>query len=135
MDTTLLEALARELNDAWLSGRFDDLGDCFHHDAVIVAPDSSTRIVGRAACVASYREFMDSATVHNFDVRNIAIDVFGSAAMLAVTYEIDYEMPAGRWRGSGRDLLMLIRENHRWLVTWRTLIPGAEVAVTHEKPE
>lgn len=125
-----LQTLVKRLNAAWLGKRFDELTAYFHPDVVVVAPDLSTRVVGRDACVASYRDFVGGATIHHFEDAPAHVDVTAAAAVAVVPYEIDYEIPSGRWRGAGKEVLVLEERGAEWLVVWRLLLPGEEVPVS-----
>lgn len=125
-----LRALVKRLNAAWVNRRFDELTTYFHPDVVVVPPDISTRVLGRDACVASYRDFMSSATVHAFEDAPAQIDVTGGTAVAVAPYEIDYEIPSGRWRGTGKDVLVLGKDETGWRVVWRLVLPGEEVSVS-----
>ncbi|MGH7482787.1 MAG: YybH family protein [Longimicrobiales bacterium] len=128
--------LVRRLNAAWVAGRFEELGECFHQDVVIVAPDFVHRVMGREACVQSYRDFVSQAVVHDVELREVQVDVFGGVAVAACPYTMEYELGGKRWRGDGRDLLVLAQEASGWLVVWRTLMAGPEEEVESDvRPE
>lgn len=124
-----LQELITRLNDAWLGHRFEQLGEFLHPEAVFVTPDFSTRIVGRGACVASYRDFVSTAKVHSFRAAPADVDVIGTVAVALVPYEIDYEMEAGRWHATGWDMLVFRQLANEWIVAWRWMLPGEETPV------
>ncbi|MDR7420135.1 MAG: DUF4440 domain-containing protein, partial [Armatimonadota bacterium] len=61
-----IQRLLKEINAAWLGGDADRLAAYFHERMVIVSPRFQDRVEGRAACVASYREFVQSARIHHY---------------------------------------------------------------------
>lgn len=124
--------LVHRLNRAWREERFEDLASFFHERAVFVAPGFSSRIVGREACVESYRTFATQARIHGFDLEEIETDVAAGTAVTSYRYVIDYEIEGRRWRGSGHDLFVLVRDAGSWLVVWRTMIPGDEEEISRE---
>lgn len=127
MSTTAeIQDLVRRLNAAWVEGRPEDLGKLFHSDMVLVAPDFVQRLVGREACVQSYQAFLSQAVVHRFELQQADVDVFGATAVASCPYTIEYEIGGKRWRGSGRDLLVLVQSAGSWSVVWRTLVSGTE---------
>jgi hypothetical protein len=93
----------------------------FHRDAVIAAPGFTDRIVGRDACVESYRQFTDAATIHAFTDSNHSIDIWDTTAVATYHFEIDYEINGARNIDRGRDLLVLTLESPGWQIVWRTL--------------
>jgi hypothetical protein len=128
-DAAAIRDLVRRLNSAWVGGRFEELDGIFHDDMVSVAPDFVHRLIGRAASVQSYRDFLSQAVVNDFNLDEPDVDVFGDAAVASCPYTITYDMGGKRWRGSGRDLLVLVRRSPGWSVVWRTLLAGPEEEV------
>ena len=115
-----IRKMVGRLNAAWVEGRPDDLPQFFHEDVVLAAPDLEKRLVGRDACVQSYRDFISQATVHQFEMKDVEVDVFGAAAVAACPYTIEYQLGERRFRATGRDLLVLVRDGGGWRVVWRT---------------
>jgi uncharacterized protein (TIGR02246 family) len=124
--------VVRRLNDAWIHGRMDELAAAFHPDVVVVAPNFVARAAGREACVRGYADFVSSAVLHRVDMEPPEVDVVGNTAVAACPYEIDYTIEGKRWRGGGRDLLVLVREDGAWTVAWRLLMAGPEEEVRAE---
>lgn len=110
------------LTRAWLEGRFDELAGYFHPEVVVVAPGGAGRAEGREACVASYREFMTIAVVHEFVPEPPQVDAWESAAVALCPFTIAYEMGGAEYREKGTDLLVLTNEAGAWQVRWRTMI-------------
>ena len=124
-----VRAVVRGMNDAWIHGRMDELAHAYHPGVVVVAPGFAARTVGREACVRSYADFVSHAVLHAAKVEPAEVDVFGSAAVAVCPYTIDYEMEGRRWRGAGRDVLVLVQRDGAWAVAWRLLLPGPEEEV------
>jgi hypothetical protein len=61
------------LNRAWVTGRLEDLGLLLHPRSVIVGHDLVRLAEGRDACVASYRDFLATVTVHTFAERDVRV--------------------------------------------------------------
>lgn len=112
------------VNDAWLSGRVDDMTDDFHPDVVVVQPGFEHRAAGRDAVLDSYRDFARGATVHEFATGDIRIDQIGDTAVATVPWAMRYEMEGGEFNERGFDLLVLVCEEARWVIVWRTVIVG-----------
>ncbi len=112
--------LVRRLNEAWLKGPAEDLGSLFHESAVIAGPDGKTLAKGASACVASYVDFASRAVVQEFKEQAPEVDVFGATAVVRYGFQIRYEADGKAQNESGRDLLVLSREEDGpWLVVWR----------------
>jgi uncharacterized protein (TIGR02246 family) len=124
-----VRSVVQRLNEAWIHGRMDELAAAFHRDVVVVAPNFAARSVGREACVRGYADFVSHAVLHRVDVEPPEVDVFGSTAIAACPYSIDYTIEGKRWRGDGRDVMVLVEEDGAWTVVWRLLMPGPEEEV------
>ena len=121
-----IKGLIRGMNDAWRSGRFDDLHQYFAEDVVMVAPGGGMRMMGREAMIDSFRQYTEQATTHNFDETGLDVDVFEGTAVASLRFDVDYELDGTRYQESGIDLLVLEHGDTGWLIVWRTQIPTAK---------
>ena len=126
MSSAEVERFVRDLNNAWIEGRCDDLVPLFHDQVVMVPPGTGQRIVGRDAMVDSYRQFLAAAKVHEFRTLDLRADVFGGTAVAALRFEIRYEMQGRVYQERGTDFMVLHRDDSAWQVVWRTQVaePG-----------
>jgi ketosteroid isomerase-like protein len=131
-DREAITQLIRDMTNAVLERRPDDLLNYFHADAVLVAPGFEQRVVGRDPAVQSYRDFLAMAVVHRFASAEPRIDQLGDTAVATVPYTMDYELEGKVWRSRGNDLLVLTRVQGKWLIFWRTLLaePDEEISLT-----
>ena len=118
-----IQGVLSRLTAAWTEERFDELEDILHQSVVFVQPGFAGRVEGRTACVDTYRKFMSSAKLLDYSERDITIDVWGTTAVATYIYDISWEMEGRSRRERGRDLFVFIREESRWQVVWRTIIP------------
>jgi uncharacterized protein (TIGR02246 family) len=116
--------VVKDMNDAWVKGRPENLVNFFHEDMVIVGPDLQKRGEGRQACVKSYEDFCTRATVHDFKEMDLRIDVYDDTAIATYSYEITYEMNGKTFHETGRDVFVLVRERNKWWTVWRLPLPG-----------
>ena len=121
-DRATLRNLVRDINLAWRSGHADDLNRYFHDDMVIVAPGFAQRVEGRAACVASYAEFVSQAKIREYRESEPAIDLWGNTAVTSFSWDIEYEMKGTVSRATGRDIFVFAREGGNWRAVWRTML-------------
>lgn len=117
--------ILKEINDAWVNDRTDELNRFFHKDMVIASPDFRKLGEGRVACVKSYKDFCNQASIHDFHEEDAAIDIFGDTAIATYSFEITYEMNGKTFNESGRDVFIFVREEGRWQAVWRTIVPIA----------
>ena len=69
MDESKQESAAaamRQINQAWLNGRVEDLAPLVHLDIVTVFPDFAGKIQGREVFLAGFHDFCQSATIQKF---------------------------------------------------------------------
>jgi ketosteroid isomerase-like protein len=120
-DERAIEALIEAVNRAWLEGRYDDVAPYVHEQVVLAPPGDAEPVVGRAAFVQSYADFGAAATVHAFEAGAPRIDRWGGTAVARCPFNIDYEIPSGRYRERGVDLLVLAESDGGWRICWRTV--------------
>ena len=125
MDALTEVSLAlRRLSESWRNRRYDELRDCFHDSAVMVAPGFSGRVVGREAVVESYREFMDRSTLDSYSEAQATIETFENTAIVHYRWDMVWTSGGKQDRGSGHDLFVFAREpqSGRWKAVWRTMV-------------
>jgi hypothetical protein len=120
--------VVERMNRAWLEGAIEDLPAaleaCFHPAIKIRGGDLQVHGDGKAACIQSYLDFLQSATVHRCVIEPAEIDVAGDAAMAIYGWEMTYETEGRTYTESGSDILALARVDGRWLITWRAMLPA-----------
>lgn len=117
-----IRAVLASLTKAWRTGHTQDIAPLLHPDVVFVRPDFSGRAVGRAACVATYDEFLQAALVLRYEEEELAVDVFGSTAVATLRWEMTWEMGGQRSEEAGHDVYVLACVGGAWLIAWRTLL-------------
>lgn len=110
----------RDLNEAWLAGRIEDLYPFFHERVIVVPPGSAEGLVGRNAMVASYRQFAEQATIRRFEELGLGVDVFDKTAIATVRFAIVYELGGQVFDEFGTDLLVMVHGDQGWQIVWRT---------------
>ena len=113
------------LTTAWRGERFEEILDLLHEDVVFENPGFSGRLVGKAACADSYRQFMSAATVLEYVEHSLSIETWGATAVATTHCEMAWEMDGQAQREGGHDVLVLAHRAGRWQVVWRTLVPTA----------
>lgn len=121
-DQQEIRRILRSLNQAWVSGEPEQMANFFHPQVVFVSPDLHTRMQGREACVATYKEFCDHAKVLSFSESEAAIEVWGTTAVALYHFEIRYEMNQQALHETGQDLFVFAREDGEWKAVWRTIL-------------
>ena len=116
----VVESMNR-INQAWLAGRIDDMAPMIHPDVIMVVPGFAGRAQGRDPFLKGFREFYQSATIHEFRETDRAVDVVGDTAVVSFLFAMVYERNGGRYRATGRDFWVFHREGAEWVAVWRTM--------------
>jgi hypothetical protein len=111
----------RQINAAWVGGQPERLLELFHDRIVIVSSAGQRYGEGKAACVDSYRSFIDSAKITLFRENDPQVDVYDIVAVVGYRFEIEYTMNDKANKEAGRDTFVLERVDSRWLAVWRQL--------------
>ncbi len=118
-----IRALLENINQAWLNKRTDELANFFHRNVVIAQPGLGARAKGRRACINSYKEFASQAVTRNFKTSSYVIDFWGKTAVASYRFMMDYEIQGALYHDEGEDVFVFVREDEKWIVVWRTIIP------------
>ncbi|CAN5139148.1 hypothetical protein BH18CHL2_BH18CHL2_06910 [soil metagenome] len=121
------DAVARafqRINDAWTGGEPEEMAEVLDEHIVIVQPDFADRVEGRDATIASFRDFMASALVHEYVEADLVIELRGATAVVTCGWEIDWQSGEGRQRDRGHDVYVFARERGKWRAVWRLLVPA-----------
>ena len=119
-----IRAVLTALTAAWRTGRTKDIAALLHPSVVFVRPGFAGRAEGRAACVATYEEFLSAALVLRYEEGEPSVDLFGDTAVASFRWEMAWEMGGQRSEEAGHDLYLLVRTEGHWLIAWRTLLPS-----------
>ena len=113
-------ALIREINRAWVDGRFEDLKQYFHKEVVMLMPGSPQALQGVESMVASYREFCAMATVYGFEIKNVMLFPFRDVVMCHARFAVDYEIPSGRFQEEGMEIYAVDPKGQAPKILWRS---------------
>jgi hypothetical protein len=116
----------RQINQAWLDGRPDDLAHLIHPSMVMVYPGFTGRGEGRDTIVAGFVDFCSNARVHSYREDDAQIDVVGDTAVMSYTFEMLYERSGDKYLATGRDLWVFSQHDGQWLGAWRTMLDVVE---------
>ncbi len=121
-----VEKVLRRLVAAWREGDLTALRELLDERAVFVAPGFGERLVGREACAESVRRFVASVEVLDFSEDEVQIEAWADTAVATYRVRRAFARPGGEVRReSAREVLTLRRKAGRWVVVWRTSLPGA----------
>ena len=119
-------ATLRQINDAWVEGRADDLRKLFHPDIVMQYPGFTGAAEGADALLEGFEDFIKWARIISFDTFDWHAHAAGNTGVAGFVYEMVYERDGQSYRASGRDLWAFTHEGERWLAVWRTMLDVRE---------
>jgi ketosteroid isomerase-like protein len=121
-------AAMRQINQAWLDGRVEDLAPLVHPEIVMVFPGFAGRIQGRDVVLAGFRDFLQNATIQEFREHDHQVDVADDTAVVTFRYDMVYERSGKRYHSTGRDLWVFRKQAEAWIAVWRTMLDSEENA-------
>ena len=89
----------------------------------MLPPGSNRPIIGIEPMVESYRQFGTMGTIHGFNITDIEVHEFESAAVCHVQFEVDYEIEAGRFQEEGMEVLTIETGGEKPKIIWRSQLP------------
>lgn len=116
------------INEASRKGDIEALKHFCHKDVVIVPPGFVQRAEGRGTYLKSVEDFCAIGTFLEYKELSMKIDVFGNVAIVYYNYETKWEMEGKTFSETGNVVMVLSRNDGKWLMIWRTLIPIAQVS-------
>ena len=120
-----IRRVVEAINEASRKGDIEALKCFCHKDVVIVPPGFVQRAEGRDTYLKSVEDFFDTGNVLEYKELSMKIDVFGNTAIVYYRYETKWEMEGKTFSETGNDVMVLSRNEGKWLLIWRTLIPLA----------
>ena len=110
------------LSTAWQNRRYDELAAAFHERIVMALPGFSGRVEGRDALVASYREFMERATLTHYAEEPPTIDVWRRTAVATYRWEMRWLVNSIPNQAAGSEMFVFARGlAGEWRAVWRTV--------------
>lgn len=121
-----ISAALSRLIEAGMTGQLDELVSLLHDDVVMVFPGFAGRADGKAAVLAGFEEFSNTATVQGHEEQDQQIDIVGDVAVCSYRFIVTFERGGQAYRSTGRDLWVFRREAGTWRAIWRTMLDLAD---------
>jgi uncharacterized protein (TIGR02246 family) len=128
IDRDQVRQVIERLHEAWSKRPPQDIPaameSLWHEEAVILA-GMQEMARGREACIQSYRDFVEQASLEETRVGDPSIDVWGDAAVATSAWHMTYDLDGQRYRESGHESFVLVRTDRGWEIVWRSIVPTA----------
>ena len=126
-DETEVHNTLSAINDAWRSGRPEEMKNYLHPNIVMKLPGFSQDIIGSKILIESFKEFCTNAKVLEYSESDEQINVIGNCAIASFKFEMIYEREKYRDKSTGRDFWIFERQEKNWIAIWRTMLDVKEV--------
>ncbi|HEU4404317.1 MAG TPA: DUF4440 domain-containing protein [Polyangiaceae bacterium] len=121
-----IHKLLQQLAAAYREGDVEAFRGLHDERAVFAEPGLGRRLVGREACVERFRRFVGSVEMLDYSDDEAHVEAWADTAVATYRVRMAFAPPGGEVRReTGRDIVTLRRKAGRWLVVWRTSLPGA----------
>ena len=121
--TDEIRLLMKNINQAWLDGRPQELEAYFHPDIQFAGPNLEIFGAGREICIKSYQDFLNQVDIQKFSESEYEIQTWEKTAIISYTFDIQYNMEGNPHRDKGKDLFVFTYEQGRWLAVRRIMFP------------
>lgn len=81
---------------------------------VAITATDRERLLGRDACIAGWKGFAESTTIHHWREIDPLIQVHGNCAVVTYYFDMAFDMGGRRIELGGRDMFFMVLENGRW---------------------
>jgi ketosteroid isomerase-like protein len=114
-----IKSIIENLNAAWVNQDYKPLESLLHKDVVFTMPGFKAQVIGLDKCIEGYKQFMQVAELHNFEIDNLNITITGNTAVAHYNYKISYTVNSEKYDEEGIDIFTLTNIEGNWLVVWR----------------
>ncbi len=99
-----------------------------HPDMVLINPGLPERVLGRDRIIRNYRVYLDTVQPQTIRELEPMVQLHNHGLTAVVTYDYDLRIRVGEEskRFQGRDMVVLVRENGKWLVVADQFCPFPE---------
>jgi ketosteroid isomerase-like protein len=102
------------LNRCWTEGAPEELRNYFHETMVAVTPGDTKPLHGRDACMAAWSKYAGTTRIISWKTSMPSIQVYDQTAVVTYLYDMECERDGRRFRPSGRDMMVLVKQGGRW---------------------
>lgn len=126
-EVNAVKAVMRELQNAWLEYRYEDMYRHLHPEVAFMKPDLSGCLNGKSACVETFVAFGKEARVKDFDTFDLQVCTWKGKAMITYRFTISYTIAGNLYRETGNDVLMFVKDTGSWTLLWRAMVNNEKI--------
>ncbi|MBN2410246.1 nuclear transport factor 2 family protein [candidate division KSB1 bacterium] len=116
-----IKDILKNVNIAWSSGNPEDLMNYFHDNMLIISPDMKILGYGKENCIKSYIDFLNQATIIDYQKNVPEIHIFENTAIVFYTYNISWKTNNKLFNEKGKEIYVLNKHKNKWLIVMRKI--------------
>ena len=113
------QEIVRRCNDAWQQRDWQTLAACYHPEAILLPPDAGEPISGRDDIIATYEEFVATATIGEFRITELTSHDFTHTHIVHMRFELEYQLDSKTLKDIGLEVYVLEGDGAASIV-WRS---------------
>lgn len=114
--------IVRNFCEASVFGDMGMVSATLHEKVVFVAPDLSSTLVGKDACMQSINQYHKEAKTLAFKIKDLVITQDHRDLITRVKYEVTYTYLGQRHHEQGDEIIILTEADNSWSIIWRGII-------------
>lgn len=106
------------INRCWTCGDLSELSKLktfFHDTMVAITPTDKLRLEGKRACFDGWAGFCRRTEITSWKETDPKVQVYGDSAVVTYYYHLSLEIEGQKMDMAGRDMLVLIKEDEKWI--------------------
>jgi ketosteroid isomerase-like protein len=104
---------------AWLGKDWARVQASLSEDVQFLSRDFASPLVGRRAVLEGMRTFLERVDVHEYNATDLRSHRSGPVAVVTYRWQMQWSAGEAHRSSSGRDVLVLHRDNGDWRLVWR----------------
>ena len=110
------------MNQCWVNSDYDYLKKYYHPESVLFRGADNEAIIGRDSIIEGYQNFGSMGKIHRIEITSIDIYHFDELFIAHMSFEVNYEIPSGRFREEGTEVNSIIPVKDTYQIVWRTQV-------------
>lgn len=118
-----ISGIVHKINELWTNQKTGELYNYMSNEVVFASPGFHKYLKGKDLCINSYKEFVEHATIRDFQTDQVNVDLFNDIAIATYHFSIEYEKNEQIHHEKGYELMAFREFDNQWLLIWRTQMP------------
>ncbi len=99
-------------------GKDDEFNNFLHEEVFAITPDEAKRVNGRINCINTWKKRYAGKKIYSWNAHDHEIHLYGKGEFAVMSYYFDmvYDVKGKKTNYKGRDMIVLVKENGKWLI-------------------